>query len=106
MSLTNISEKSRLKNWAMTEKDSRLFFNEESETAETFWAARKQEESYIMEYSFETLQEFENLCKKFLNERAGKNIQRVVSVAAFKNTPQDEMEDTQQEALPEYRYTF
>ena len=106
MSLTSENEMIKLKNWAVLEKDRGLFGKKDSGKTATFWITREQEESYIMEYSFETLPQFEKLCKDILKERMGERVQRIVSVSAYKNMPQGEIDDKWQEILPEYRYTF
>lgn len=106
MSLISRNEIKKLKSWAVLEKDNGLFYTNKSGEMETFWVTRKQENTYIMEYSFETLPEFEKLCNKVLKERMKESVQRIVSVATFKNMPQDGMEGKRQEELPEYRYTF
>ncbi len=105
MPLIEVGEIRKIKDWAVTGSDNSLF-HKNTETDTTFWVTREREDTYIMEYDFGTLPEFESLCKEVVRTSMDEHIQRIVSVAVFKNVPQERAEYERQEGIPEYRYTF
>lgn len=103
MSLTNRKEIIKLKSWAVSKEAKELFDEEYSVDSESFWKTRE-EENYIMQYYFQSIPEFENCCRKIIKNEMDQEIQRIVSVAIFKNKPLAKSKIM--EELPEYRYTF
>lgn len=112
MSLTDKNEQDRLKNWVTIKGDLDPFGRKETEGQDSFWIARTSEDSYIIDYDFDTIPEFENLCKEIIKVPMDIELERIISVAAFKNMPDENPEEIdnnvfeKNEKLPEYRYVF
>ena len=87
MSLTDKNEQDRLKNWVTIKGDLDPFGRKETEGQDSFWIARTSEDSYIIDYDFDTIPEFENLCKEIIKVPMDIELERIISVAAFKNMP-------------------
>lgn len=104
MNLIDENEKMRLKSWASKNADNKLFDLEDLNEKESYWISRKDEDSYIIEYDFQNLPEFESTCEKVLKKRFDQEVQRIISIAVFKGMPQEESNINDE--LPEYRYTF
>lgn len=105
MSSINDTEQKKLIEWASLYTGEKYFYSEEKTEKDSLWRTRKQEDTYIMEYDFDTLPEFEELCKKVLYIQEERKMQRVLSVAVFKNMPNGEVNEAVTK-LPEYRYVF
>ncbi len=104
------NERMRIQQWAVLNANKNIFQEYADESEETYWKSREKEDTYIMMYDFETVPEFEKLCTTFLPGILDKEIQRVISVAVFKNRPQhtDVIKHTKKnaEGLPMYIYAF
>ncbi len=109
MSSINEEEISRLRKWASENKDKDVF-DRDGEHEKSYWKIKDRQETYIMEYDFKTIPEFETLCDFVLDKRIDSKIQRSFSVAAFKHSKDCEQEqDEQRKAdlkLPEHIYVF
>lgn len=102
----NEGEVKRLKQWAIKENNREYF---ERHSSDSFWIDRKSDATYIKEYSFETVPEFEALCTDILGHELDAAIKKAVSVAVIKNVPIEEdykADIDDDEKLPEYNYVF
>lgn len=104
----NDNEINRLKIWAAEESNG-SFDRAESDALDSFWKNRESDSTYIKEYAFTNVPEFEALCTDILGHELNGQIKKVISVAVMKNAPRPkrEKEDKQEdEKLPEYIYVF
>lgn len=110
MNLTSENEINRLLGWASENMDKNVFSANENVDGETFWKTREKEDTYIMLYDFKTIPEFEKICNFVFEEEFDKEIQRVISVAAFRNSKNFERDEEQEkkvgDQLPEQIYVF
>lgn len=105
----NENEINRLKVWAAEENNCKYFDKNSSYNGDSFWVDRKQDATYIKEYNFTNVPEFEALCADILGHELDGRIKTVVAVAIMKNTPREAVikEKTRNgEMLPEYIYVF
>lgn len=112
MNSINKTETDMLLEWAFNNEDKSIFLSDVNEQKDTFWKLRSKEDTYIMPYSFKTISEFEKLCTDVFEKEYDSKIQRIVSVAAFKNGESNQKRQGQEEKaratdmLPEYIYVF
>ncbi len=110
MNLTSENEINRLLSWASENVDKNIFLANENVDGETFWKTREKDDTYIMLYDFKTIPEFEKICNFVSEEKFDKRIQRVISVAAFRNSKNYERDEGQEKKagneLPEQIYVF
>lgn len=93
MRLINENEIRRMKTWAV-EHARQSFPGEESrDDANSYWESREKENSYIMEYQFDTVSEWEALCDSVLHRPLDEYIRKTTQVAVFKNIPGEEDSD-------------
>ncbi len=105
----NENEINRLKIWAAEENSGKGFDNAEPVDLDSFWKDRESEATYIKEYAFVNVLEFETLCTEILGHELSEQIKKTIFVAVMKNAfrQRDEKEENQDgEKLPEYIYMF
>lgn len=109
MSLINEDEIKRLRTWACENKNEDVFA-QEREQKESLWKTKKRQDTYIMEYDFQTISEFEKICGYVFEKEIDRNIQRTLSVAVFKHSKDHELSQEEKEKLasklPEHIYVF
>jgi len=106
----NENEISRFKAWAVQKDGQGCFGNNALDCTDSFWIDRTDETTYIKEYQFATVPEFEALCADIIEQGFDEQIKKVVSVALIKNMPREEVKKTEmvegEEKLPDYIYVF
>lgn len=109
MNSINDNEVNRLLIWA-SENENKNVFLTDNDQEETFWKTKEQQDTYIMEYDFKTIPEFEKFCDFVFQKEVDRKIQRIVSVAAFKHSKDYETDQDKREKaadkLPEHIYVF
>lgn len=109
MNSTDKHELDLLSEWASRNENKHIFLAASNEDEDSFWMTRENEDSYIMAYDFRTLPEFEKLCLNIFGKKFDKEIQRIISVAAFKHSGDyEEMQKKEKtdDRLPEHIYVF
>lgn len=105
----NDNEINRLKVWAAEENSGKSFAKAEVNEVDSFWENRENDSTYLKEYTFTNVPEFEALCTNILGHELNGKIKKVISVAVMKNAPRQEHEKEEKqddEKLPEYIYVF
>ena len=105
----NKNEINRLELWAEQENSGVSFERNISSANDSFWKSREGDRTYITEYGFTTVPEFEMLCANILEHEFDSQIKKVISVSMIKNTPREKFEKEENrdaETLPEYIYMF
>lgn len=115
MSLISEREQLYLSNWAKTTK-SRMA--KRIISSESYFEKRTNEETYLIEYAFDTANEMDEIIQKVLGENLDEKLRKVCEVAALKERSrrEDEKVDSKQDIvegcgqeegqIPEFIYNF
>jgi hypothetical protein len=116
MSLINEDIIEELSIWAKKNEDKNVF-PQILEKEDSYYMNRESEETYIMEYSFNTLQELKNSLIKYSGLSEYADILKIMTVAICQekfrgmneipyNIELEEKEDDKKSELPEFVYVF
>lgn len=115
MSLISEREQTYLSNWAKT-AESRMA--EEVVSGESYFEKRTNEETYLVEYVFDTAGNMDQMIQKVLGDSQDEKLRRVCEVAALKERSRrvDEKgknqqtvtgkQDEEESQIPEFIYNF
>lgn len=104
MNLTR--EKELIKKWALENKSEKVF--QECDVYTDSYFTDITSASYIMEYSFESAPQLENIFSDTWSRQQSDIIKKIIAISAIKNMPQTESiaSVSTDSKIPHYIYTF
>lgn len=114
MNSIDIREKDLLQEWAAANSDGEIFEKRCSEDMDSYFITRKEEDTYIMSYQFETIPQLQQMINNVCAEQIDVQRQKLLSIAAFKcrETPEENSDEGEKREsvdrgkLPEFTYAF
>ena len=117
MSLTNIKEKTLLKKWAVSngnDKITRNVLSNIDNSCESYWIELGDNETYILEYGFDTISDLQNEIKHALPDEIFQDMYMPLAVASFKlrrsenrrSSADDSNEANPYFIIPDFVYNF